>query len=68
MPKALIYMHPLRFDYQADLENGALDLVIGSSAMRHEHFRLYPLLIVCLVRQGHPVLRAGLTPEADHLG
>jgi len=77
MPQASIQMHPLPldFDYQEDLENGALDLVIGNTAMPSENLHLYPLFedeIVCLVRQGHPLLRTGLTQEAyleaDHLG
>ncbi|PIF77803.1 DNA-binding transcriptional LysR family regulator [Variovorax sp. 54] len=77
MPHASIHIHPLPLDvdYQEDLENGVLDLVIGNSAMPAENLHLYPLFedeIVCLVRQGHPLLRTGVTQaaylEADHLG
>ncbi|WP_340520833.1 LysR family transcriptional regulator [Cupriavidus necator] len=72
MPSASVEVHSLTmdFDYLEALENGALDLVVGNWGSPPEHLHLLPLFeddIVCLMRQGHPVLRRPAFTQADYL-
>lgn len=72
MPGASVEVHSLTmdFDYLEALESGALDLVVGNWGTPPEHLHLLPLFedeIVCLMRQGHPVLKRPAFTQADYL-
>jgi DNA-binding transcriptional LysR family regulator len=76
-PLATVQVHQLSvdYDYMDALENGPLDLVIGNwgePAPQLRHLNLFADEIVCLVRKGHPLARAGFDRigylDADHVG
>jgi DNA-binding transcriptional LysR family regulator len=71
MPGAMVQVHSLSVDkdYQAELESGGLDLVIGNWGEPSEQLRrrmLFSDEIVCLMRRGHPLADGELT-EAKYL-
>jgi DNA-binding transcriptional LysR family regulator len=76
-PLATVHVHQLSvdYDYMEALENGPLDLVVGNwgePAPQLRHLNLFADEIVCLVRQGHPLARAGFDRigylDAEHVG
>lgn len=76
-PLTTVQVHQLSVDhdYMDALENGPLDLVIGNwgePTPQLRHLNLFADEIVCLVRKGHPSLRAGFDRvsylDADHVG
>jgi DNA-binding transcriptional LysR family regulator len=76
-PLATVQVHQLSvgYDYMDALENGPLDLVIGNwdePAPQLRHLNLFADEIVCLVRKGHPLIRAGFDRagyiNAEHIG
>ena len=75
-PLATVQVHQLSvdYDYMEALENGPLDLVIGSwsdPAPKLRHLNLFSDEIVCLVRKGHPLIREGFDQNsylnAEHI-
>jgi len=76
MPEASFHIHSLTidFNYEAALERGELDAVVGNWAVPESSLRIHNLFtddIVCLLRTGHPLVRNGLTTKsyvaADHV-
>jgi DNA-binding transcriptional LysR family regulator len=76
-PLANVQVHQISvgYDYLDALENGPLDLVIGNwgqPAPQLRHLNMFTDEIVCLVRKGHPLIRAGFDRagylDADHIG
>ena len=77
LPLAMVQVHQLSvgYDYMDALESGPLDLVIGNwdePAPQLRHLNLFEDEIVCLVRNGHPLIRAGFDRagyiNAEHVG
>jgi DNA-binding transcriptional LysR family regulator len=75
-PHSQIEIHPLTAtsDYQAQLAQGALDVVVGNWLKPPGELHLGQLFsdqIVCLVSRDHPAVKRGWTPEswleAEHI-
>jgi DNA-binding transcriptional LysR family regulator len=75
-PHSQIEIHPLTVtsDYQAQLAQGALDVVVGNWLKPPGELHLGQLFsdqIVCLVSRDHPAVKRGWTPEswleAEHI-
>lgn len=75
-PHSQIEIHPLTAasDYQAQLAQGEIDVVVGNWLKPPQDLHLGKLFsdeIVCLVARDHPVARRGWTPEtwleAEHI-
>jgi DNA-binding transcriptional LysR family regulator len=71
-PNATLEFHPLAadFDFEAALEQGDLDLVVGNWTDPPEQLRLSNLFfdeVVCLVSDSHPFCQCGKLTEEQYL-